>query len=263
MAIPQYNQNTTGNKFDATIDKKYNYKLYGIPVVAGAGTAHSALAGTDDQAWTHTHDSGLVLYGNYVGANTVDEPPGHANGVEYSMTDTDDIGCQWTVGPFLAGGLEGKSIFTVGSTALPKPAFYFKVHMDLTDVSGTDDCHVGFRLQSDAVETTGVAYTDFASLNIDGGDVKYETNINNGGATSADSGANAGDAGAVDGGFHWYEVRVSKAGLVSFYMDGAQLTTNDPSVTFDAADIVTPWFYFRNHTTLTDCIIDEVEFGLQ
>jgi len=263
MAIPQYNQNTTGNKFDATIDKKYNFKLYGIPVVSSAGTAHALLAGTDDQSWTHTHDSGLVLYGNYVGANTVDEPPGHANGVEYSMTDTDNIGCQWTVGPFLAGGLEGKSIFTVGSTALPKPAFYFKVHMDLTDVSGTDDCHVGFRLQSDAVETTGVAYTDFASLNIDAGNVLYETNINNGGATSADSGANAGDAGAVDGGFHWYEVRVSKAGLVSFYMDGAQLTTNDPSVTFDAADIVTPWFYFRNAATLTDCIIDEVEFGLQ
>jgi len=175
------------------------------------------------------------------------------------MTDTDDIGCQWTTGPFLAGGKEGKDIFTVGSTALPKPAFYFKVHMDLTDVSGTDDCHVGFRLQSDAVETTGVAYTDFASLNIDAGDVKYETNINNGGATSASSGATIGDA----DGFHWYEVRVSKAGLVSFYMDGAQLTTNDPSVTFDAADIVTPWFYFRNDSTKTDCIIDEVEFGLQ
>ena len=259
MAIPQYNQNTTGNKFDATIDKKYNYKLYGIPVVAGAGTAHALLAGTDDQSWTHTHDSGLVLYGNYVGANTVDEPPGNALGVQYSMTDTDNIGCQWTVGPLLAGGLEGYDIFTVGSTALPKPAFYFKVHMSLPDVSGTDDCHVGFRLQSDGVETTGVAYTDFASLNIDGGTVKYETNINNGGATSASSGETIGDA----DGFHWYEVRVSKAGLASFYMDGAQLTTNDPSVTFDAADIVTPWFYFRNHTTLTDCIIDEIEFGLQ
>ena len=259
MAIPQYNQNTTGNKFDATIDKKYNFKLYGIPVVAGAGTAHSALAGTDDQAWTHTHDSGLVLYGNYVGANTVDEPPGHANGVEYSMTDTDDIGCQWTVGPFLAGGLEGKDIFTVGSTALPKPAFYFKVHMSLPDVDGTDDCHVGFRLQSDAVETTGVAYTDFASINIDAGSVKMESNINNGGATSGASGETIGDA----DGFHWYEVRVSKAGLASFYMDSAKLTTNDPSATFDAGDIITPWFYFRNHTTLTDCIIDEIEFGLQ
>ena len=263
MAIPQYNQNTTGNKFDATIDNKYNFKLYGIPLAICGDAVQALLAGVDDARFIHYHDSGLVVYGNYVGTNTVDVPPGHADGVEYSMTDTDNIGCQWTVGPFLAGGLEGKSIFTVGSTALPKPAFYFKVHMDLPDVSGTDDCHVGFRLQSDAVETTGVAYTDFASLNIDAGNVKYETNINNGGATSADSGADAGDAGAVDGGFHWYEVRVSKAGLVSFYMDGAQLTSSDPSVTFDAADIVTPWFYFRNAATLTDCIIDEVEFGLQ
>ena len=173
MAIPQYNQNTTGNKLDALLDNKYNFKLYGIPLAISGNVAQKLLDGTDDDRFIHYHDSGLVVYGNYVAANTVDVPPGNASGVQYSMTDTDDIGCQWTVGPFLAGGLEGKSIFTVGSTALPKPAFYFKVHMDITDVSGTDDCHVGFRLQSDAVETTGVAYTDFASLNIDAGTVKY------------------------------------------------------------------------------------------
>ena len=259
MAIPQYNQNKAGNKFDAMIDKKHNFKLYGIPLAISGNAAQKLLDGTDDDRFIHYHHSGLVVYGNYVGTNTVDVPPGHAEGVEYSMTDTDDIGCQWTVGPFLAGGLEGKSIFTVGSTALPKPAFYFKVHMSLPDVDGTDDCHVGFRLQSDGVEATGVAYTDFASLNIDAGTVKYETNINNGGATSASTGETIGDS----DGFHWYEVRVSKAGLVSFYMDGKQLTSSDPSVTFDAGDIITPWFYFRNHTTLTDCIIDEIEFGLQ
>ena len=259
MAIPQYNQNTTGAKLDALLDKKYNFKLYGIPLAISGNVAQKLLDGTDDDRFIHYHDSGLVVYGNYVGANTVDVPPGNADGVQYSMTDTDDIGCQWTVGPFLAGGKEGKDIFTVGSTALPKPAFYFKVHMSLPDVSGTDDCHVGFRLQSDAVETTGVGYTDFASLNIDAGTVKYETNNDGGGATSASSGETIGDA----DGFHWYEVRVSKAGLASFYMDGAQLTSSDPSFSFDVGDIVTPWFYFRNHTTLTDCIIDEVEFGLQ
>ena len=260
MAIPQYNQNTTGNKFDATIDKKYNYKLYGRPIAtSGVSAGSKLLDGTDDDVFLHQWQSGVVLTGHYVGANTVDMPPGNALGAQYSMTDTDDIGCQWTVGPLLAGGLEGYDIFTVGSTALPKPAFYFKVHMSLPDVSGTDDCHVGFRLQSDAVETTGVAYTDFASINIDAGSVKMESNINNGGATSGASGETIGDA----DGFHWYEVRVSKAGLASFYMDSAQLTTNDPSATFDAGDIITPWFYFRNHTTLTDCIIDEIEFGLQ
>ena len=170
MAIPQYNQNTTGNKFDATIDKKYNYKLYGRPIAtSGVSAGSKLLDGTDDDVFLHQWQSGVVLTGHYVGANTVDMPPGNASGAQYSMTDTDNIGCQWTVGPLLAGGLEGYDIFTVGSTALPKPAFYFKVHMSLPDVSGTDDCHVGFRLQSDAVETTGVGYTDFASLNIDAG----------------------------------------------------------------------------------------------
>ncbi len=254
MGIPLYGQNKDGNKLGADLDKKYNYKLYGIPVASSGDPAHAVLAGTDDQGWTHTHESGLVLSGNYVGANTVDQPPGHANGVEYSMTDTDDIGCQWTVGPFLAGGLEGKHIFT----AQTSPAFYFKVHMLLTDVSGTDDCHVGFRLQSDAVETTGVAYSDFASLNVDAGTIKYETNLNGGSATSASS-----EGTWVDDEWAWLEVRVSAAGVASFYKNGTELTTNKPTFTFDSSDIVTPWFYFRNHTHKSDCVIDEVEFGLQ
>ena len=253
MAIPQYNQNTTGNKLDAMIDKKYNFKLYGIPLAISGNATQKLLDGTDDDRFIHYHNSGLVVYGNYVGANTVDVPPGNTLGVQYSMTDTDDIGCQWTVGPYLAGGLEGYDIFTVGTS----PAFYFKVHMSLPDVSGTDDCHIGFRLQSDAVETTGVAYTDFASINVDSGNVKMEKNLNNGGATSGDSGVDI-----ADDGFHMYEVQVSSAGLVSFYVDGVQLTTNDPAVTLDAGDIMTPWFYFRNASDKSDLIIDEVEFGL-
>ena len=258
MAIPQYNQNTTGNKLDAMIDKKYNFKLYGIPLAISGNAAQKLLDGTDDDRFIHYHDSGLVVYGNYVGANTVDVPPGNALGVQYSMTDTDDIGCQWTVGPYLAGGKEGYNIFTVGSSAVPKPAFYFKVHMYLSDVSGTDDCHVGFRIQNDAVETTGVAYTDFCSLNIDAGDIKIEDRLNSDTATSVDTGSDW-----ADEAWHWVEVRVSSAGLVSYFLDGVQLTTNDPSLTLDAGDVFTPWFYFRNAAHLSDCVIDEVEFGLQ
>ena len=255
MANPMYGQNKWDNRLDADYDKKYNFKLYGIPVVSSGDPAHAVLAGTDDQGWTHTHQSGLVLSGNYVGANTVDQPPGHADGVEYSMTDTDNIGSQFTVGPFLAGGLEGYDIYTVGSS----PAFYFKVHMQLTDVSGTDDCHVGFRLQSDAVETTGVGYSDFASLNIDAGAVKYENNLNGGTAATATATGTT----LVDNEWAWLEVRVSAAGATSYYKNGTELTVNKPTFTFDTGDIITPWVYFRNATDKSDFIIDEVEFGLQ
>ena len=254
MANPMYGQNKWDNKLDADYDNKYNFKLYGIPLAISGNATQKLLDGTDDDRFIHYHHSGLVVYGNYVGANTVDVPPGHADGVEYSMTDTDDIGSQFTVGPFLAGGKEGYDIFTVGSS----PAFYFKVHMQLTDVSGTDDCHVGFRLQSDAVETTGVAYTDFASLNVDAGAVKYENNINNAGAASATS-----EATMIDEEWAWLEVRVSATGVTSYYKNGVELTTNKPTVTFDTGDIITPWVYFRNHTHKSDFIIDEVEFGLQ
>ena len=257
MGIPLYGQNKTGDKLDAMMDKKYNYKLHGIPLAISGNAAQKLLDGTDDDRFIHYHHSGLVVYGNYVGANTVDVPPGNSLGVEYSMTDTDDIGCQWTVGPYLAGGLEGYDIFTVGSSAKPKPGFYFKVHMNLSDVSGTDDCHVGFRIQNDAVETTGVAYTDFCSLNIDAGTVKIEDRLNSDTATSVNS-----EGTWADDEWHWVEVRVSSAGLVSYFLDGVQLTTNDPSLTLDAGDIFTPWFYFRNASDTCDCVIDEVEFGL-
>ena len=258
MGNPLYGQNKADGKIYARGDNQYNYKLYGIPVAVSGNVASKLLDGTDDDRFIHYHHSGLVVYGNYVGANTVDVPPGNASGVQYSMTDTDDIGCQWTVGPYLAGGLEGYDIFTVGSTAAPKPAFYFKVHLYLSDVSGTDDCHVGFRIQNDAVETTGVAYTDFCSLNVDAGTVKIEDRLNSDTATSVSS-----EGTMTDGSWAWLEVRVSSAGVVTYFQNGVQLTTNDPELTLDAGDIVTPWFYFRNAAHLSDCVIDEVEFGLQ
>ena len=258
MGNPLYGQNKADGLIDARGDNKYNFKLYGIPLAVNGEATQALLTGADDERFIHYHHSGLVVYGNYVGANTVDVPPGNTKGVQYSMTDTDDIGCQWTVGPYLAGGLEGYDIFTVGSTALPKPAFYFKVHLYLSDVSGTDDCHVGFRIQNDAVETTGVAYTDFCSLNVDAGTVKIEDRLNSDTATSVSS-----EGTMTDGSWAWLEVRVSSAGVVTYFQNGVQLTTNDPELTLDAGDIVTPWFYFRNAAHLSDCVIDEVEFGLQ
>ena len=84
-----------------------------------------------------------------------------------------------------------------------------------------------------------------------------ESNINNAGAGSGDSGTDI-----ADGDTMWLEVRVAKSGLISFYHNGTQLTTNDPSATFDTGDIVTPWFFFRNDTEKTDVIIKELETGL-
>ena len=106
MANPQYGQNKFDAKVAAQHDNRHNFKLYGIPLAIAGMAAQKLLDGTDDDRFIHYHHSGLVVYGNYVGANTVDVPPGHANGVQYSMTDTDNIGCQWTVGAFLAGGKE-------------------------------------------------------------------------------------------------------------------------------------------------------------
>tara|TARA_Y100000310_G_C20435385_1_gene693472 strand:+ start:62 stop:838 length:777 start_codon:yes stop_codon:yes gene_type:complete len=258
MAIPLYGQNKAGGKLNALVDNQYLYKFNEMPMT-GCGQQYGGadvaiLTGADDEEFVHFYvNNGLVLYGNYVGANTVDGPPENALGIEYSMTDTDNIGSQWQMSRIGALGDEGRNEFTIGG-----PAFYARLRMYLSVVAGTDDCQFGFKLKSDAVETTYVAYSDFASLNVDAGDIKYETNNDGGTATSADSGSDWGDAE-----IHDLEVRVSGVGLVSWYVDGNQITTNDPSYTFDNGDVVTPCFYFRNDSTTADCVLIELETGLQ
>ena len=254
MANPMYGQNKFDSKVSERYDNKFKYVFDELPTPASGAAANQLLAGADDELFTHTYTSGLKLYGNYVGANTVDIPPAHTGGVEYSMTDTDNIGCQFTVGPFPgAKGREGETVFTVGTAAC-----YAKLKLKITDVSGTDDLQFGFRLASDAVETTYVGYYDFASLNVDGGDIKYETNLNGGSATSADSASNW-----VDNQVGTLEVRVSQAGVATFYHNGSQLTSSAPTFTFDTGDIITPVFYFRNAAHTTDVVLKEIEFGLQ
>ena len=258
MAIPMYGQNKQGEKLDALIDNKYLYKFNEMPMT-GCGQQYGGadvaiLTGVDDEEFVHFYvNNGLVLYGNYVGANSIDGPPENSLGVEYSFTDTDDIGSQWQMSRIGALGDEGRNEFTVGN-----PACYARLRMNLSDVSGTDDCQFGFKLKSATVETTYVAYSDFASINVDAGQLKYETNVNGDGAASASATSSTCD----DDETHDLEVRVSSAGLASFYYDGVQLTTNDPSFSFDMGDVITPCFYFRNHTDKSDCVLIELETGL-
>lgn len=251
MANPMYGSNKFDSKLSAAHDDKYTYKFDHYPQISSGNAAQKLLDGTEDDAYIHQYQNGLVLYGYYVGANTVDAPVVSTEGVEYSFTATDDIGNQWMLALPGSIGRDGQDVFTVG-----QDAFSAKLKLKIEDVSGTDDLHFGFKLASDTVEATGVAYTDFVSINVDAGDAKMESNINDGGATSGDSGTDIIDGAVVD-----LEVKVSKAGLASFYINGTQLTTNDPSATMDAGDIVTPWFFFRNAANLCDVILKELTVG--
>ena len=253
MANPMYGQNKADDKIDALVDSKYLYKFDHYPQISSGNAVQKLLDGTEDDAYIHSYQNGLVLYGYYVGTNTVDAPVVSTEGVEYSFTDTDDIGNQWMLCLPGSIGREGQDVFTVGNAA-----FYARLKLKVSDADGTDDLHFGFKLASDTVETTGVAYTDFVSINLDGGNVKMESNINNDGATSGDSGTDISDEDVMN-----LEVKVSQAGLASFYHNGSQLTTNDPSASMDIGDIVTPWFFFRNDSNKTDVILKELEVGLQ
>ena len=134
MANPMYGQNKFDSKLSEQNDNKFKYIFDEVPVAVNGNTVGKLLDGTEDDCYIHTYSNGLKLYGYYIGANTVDSPPAHAEGVEYSFTDTNDIGNQWMMTLPGSIGKEGYSAYTVG-----KSAFFAKLKLKISDVSGTDD----------------------------------------------------------------------------------------------------------------------------
>ena len=67
-----------------------------------------------------------------------------------------------------------------------------------------------------------------------------------------------------DGETHTMEVYVSVAGVATFKIDGNDPTVNTGTVTFDAGDVVTPWWVtMKGSSAACATIIQELEVGLQ
>ena len=135
--------------------------------------------------------------------------------------------------------------FTVGTS----PAFHLRAKFTITDVSGTDDCAIGFR-KAEAYQGNLDDYDELFGINVISGTI-YKTAILNGGATDDDS---TGDAWA-DAGAHEVEIKVSAAGVCTILIDGAAPTSSGTAFTFDSGEVVVPFFFVLNDTDLYDSII--------
>ena len=118
----------------------------------------------------------------------------------------------------------------------------------------------GFRLKSQThVADPKATYTDYACLDVDNGNIKVETALNNSTATPTDTTDDW-----ADGEIHELEVYVSAAGVASFKIDGSDPTVNTHSVTFDNGDIVTPFFVgMKDAGAGADIVHIRLEVGLQ
>lgn len=157
-----------------------------------------------------------------------------AGGLLASLDLTDDEGVEYTQGITA----RSKQAFVIGTD----PAFFVKVKFTLADVSGTDDCAVGFRT-AEAYQANLDDYNNMAALNVILGDITIETIDDNAATTSTDTTNNWADTET-----HELAVYVSAAGVVTYKIDGVAPTTV-AAFTIDNGDTVVPFFYFLHATT--------------
>lgn len=138
-----------------------------------------------------------------------------------------------------------RTAFVVGTS----PAFHLRAKFTITDVSGTDDCAIGFR-KAEAYQANLDDYDELFGINVIGGAI-YKTAILNGAATDDDDTTNT----WADAAEKTIEIKVSAAGVCTILIDGVAPVSAGTAHTFDAGEVVVPFFFVLNHTDLYDSII--------
>ena len=259
MANPLYGSNKIDNAVDNDYGKVKVYHFAEAPMAEDAerlGGAAKLSDGSTEEEVSLLFPDGLFLSCAYMGACTVDAPTGTSLGMTWEQADTNNLGYQFQTCHRSFKGIEGINSFTIGAS----PAFYMKHKFKIGNVSGLDYCLTGFRLKSQAhVADPKATTTDYASLDVNAGDIYVETALNNTTATPTDTTDNW-----ADGEIHQLEVYVSSAGVATFKIDGVAPTVNTHTLTFDDGDVVTPFFVgMKGAGEAADIEHIRLEVGLQ
>lgn len=228
------------------VDRLHTYETFDEnPVTAkvGGGAAGGTAGDTNVLLLSKT-----ALEYHIKGTQTITAPSLSATGLDIGMDQTDNDGVE------LSHGITAKSrhSFTVGTDG----PFFLRVKFKIADVSGTDDCAIGFR-KAAAYGANIDDYTDMAVLNVISGDINIETILNNAATTTTDTTDNW-----ADGETHTLQVNVSAAGVVTYKLDGAAPTTV-AAFTFDSADTVVPFMFFLHASDVAGAVeLIEWECGL-
>lgn len=182
------------------------------------------------------------------GTQTILAPVLTATGLDIGMDQTDNDGVEITNGILS----RHHTAFTVKTDG----PFFFRVKFAIADVSGTDDCAIGFR-KAEANQANIDDYDEMACLNVISGDIKIETILNNAATVTTDTTNNWADTET-----HTLKVKVDGAGAVTYEIDGvAPLVT--AAFTFDSGEVVVPFLFFLHATDLAGTVeIIEWECGL-
>lgn len=165
------------------------------------------------------------------------------------MDQTDDDGVE-----LCAGIIDSNDMaFKVGEDA----AFFLRVRFSIADVSGTDDCAIGFRKVED-YQANIDDYADMAVLNVISGNITIETIVGGAATVTTDTTNNW-----ADGETHQLEVFVSSTGVVTYTIDNAAPIVV-AAYTFTDNLYVVPFIFFLNSADLAGAVnILEYECGFQ
>lgn len=219
-------------------DEKYVFETFQQnPVYSNkAGGAATGTAGDENILILPT----TAFEYHILGTQTIVAPTITANGLNMgSMDQTANDGLE------LNHGILSSQIpsFTVGSD----DAFFLRARFSIADVSGTDDCAIGFR-KVEANQANIDDYADMAVLNVISGDIKIETIVGGAATTTTDTTDNWADTET-----HELQVNVSAAGVVTYLIDGVAPTTT-AAYTFTDGLNVMPFFYFLQDTDIAGAV---------
>ena len=193
-------------------------KKDGAGAATGTGGDENVLMGGPDMFEYHI-----------LGTQTIVSPVQVANGLNIGMDQTDNDGVEISQG-ILAGS---KHAFTVRTNK----NFDLRAKVNIADVSGSDECAVGFR-KAEAYQANVDDYDEAAFLNVIAGAIKSETILNNAGTTTTDTTDTVADGVDVT-----LEVRVDHLGAVTYRIDDA-VPTVVAAFSFDSGEVVVPFLYF-------------------
>jgi hypothetical protein len=230
--------------------EKYIHEMFKVPFTLANASAGGGPLGTAGAINTLILANGN--YFNYIpkgDGQTLTGPIWVNPGLNIACDLTDNDGLELNHGV----GASSPFLFTVGTD----PAFYVRCRFTIADVSGTDDCAVGFRKQ-EANQAAIDSYDEMAVLNVISGNITIETILNNAATVSTDTTQDWADAAT-----HALTVKVSSAGVVTYEVDDAAPTVT-AAFSFDNAEVVMPFFYFLHATTAPGAItLLEWECGYQ
>lgn len=215
----------------------------------GLGIATLQLDGTPFDGATGIHniayfDNGNALVYASLGAGQTLDIDMDATGLDVAGDQTADEGYE------IRGGVLGASgrPFVVGQDA----AFQFCASVTITDVSGTDEFHIGFR-RPETINAAYDNYLDLVSIGIvtaaDPALIQIET-IDDNAATVTTSTTDT----VADGVNKRYCILVSAAGAVTYTNDGNPPTAT-AAVTIDSGDPMIPFIYLLHDAGLADEVI--------